>query len=121
LTPEQSAALTCFALAQEGKKFAVGRLALQITPFRCRLGLRHWLFARTCLDRNRWICSENVVAAATVAGLLDPRVHCANAMYPRDLAYDEHYDLSAAYHEPVLWVAEPNPHIEGNRVSFVKK
>ena len=52
------------------------------------------------------MCSENVVAAATVAGLLDPKVHCANAMYPRDLAYDEKYDLSGAYHPAVPWMAE---------------
>jgi len=116
LSPEKSADLTRFAVAQNGKRFAVGRLALQITPFRCRWGLRRVLFARTCLDRQRWICSENVVAAATVAGLCDPKVHFANAMYPRDLCYDEHYDLSATYCPPVLWSADPHPHIEGNRV-----
>lgn len=121
LSPEQSAELTQFALAQDGKEFAVGRLALQATPFRCRRGLRHACFARTHLDRRRWICSENVVAAATVAGLLDPKVHFANAMYPGDLAYDEDYDLSATYCEPVLWVADPHPHIDGNRVEVFKK
>lgn len=121
LGKEQSAELTQFALAQDGKEFAVGRLALQATPFRCRVGLRRALFARTDLDRRRWVCSENVVAAATVAGLLDPKVHFANAMYPRDLAYDEDYDLSATYHEPVLWVADPHPHIDGGRVEVFKK
>ena len=45
LTPEQSAALTKFALASEGKEFAVGRLALQLVN--CRHGLRHLLFAKT--------------------------------------------------------------------------
>jgi hypothetical protein len=119
LTPEQSAELTQFALAQNGKKFATGRLLLQATPFKCRSGLRHALFARTCLDRKRWICSENVVAAATVAGLMDPKVHFANCMYPRDLAYDEHYDLSGTYAVPVLWVADPHPCIEGNRVKVI--
>jgi hypothetical protein len=118
LSPEKSAELTRFALAQDGKKFAVGRLALQITPFRCRWGLRRKLFARTCLTRERWICSENVVAAATVAGLCDPTVHFANAMYPRDLCYDEHYDLSASYCVPILWTADPHPHIVGNQVEF---
>ncbi len=121
LSGQQSADLTRFALAQEGKDFAVGRLALQITPFHCRYGLRHLLFARTTLDRDKWVCSENTVAAATIAGLMDPRVHFANAMYPRDLTYDEKYDLSATFSEPVLWVADPNPRIEGNRVYFFKK
>jgi hypothetical protein len=120
LTGEQSAALTAFALAQNGKKFALGRLLLQATPFRPRVGLRRLLFARTYLDRKRWICSENAVAAATVAGLLDPAVHFANAMYPRDLAYDEHYDLSATYQAPVLWLADPDPCIAGNRVIAVQ-
>lgn len=108
LTKEQSAELTDFALAQQGKKFAVGRLILQGTPFRCRHGLRHMLFAETNLNRSRWICSENVVAAATVAGILDPNVYFANAMYPRDLAFDEHYDLSPVYHPPVMWTREPS-------------
>jgi hypothetical protein len=116
LTPEQAEHLRTWSLAQQGKKFAVGRLALQGTPFNCRKGLRHMLFAHTYLDRDRWICSENVVAGATVAGLLDPHVHFANSMYPRDLAYDEKYDLSATYQVPVLWVATENPPIAGNRV-----
>src|SRR5207253_3359022 len=81
LTPAQSAALTRFALAQEGKDFALGRLALQATPFRCRGGLRQYLFGHTYLDRSRWICSEIVIAAAAHAGLLDPRAYPANAMY----------------------------------------
>jgi hypothetical protein len=116
LTPEQSAALTQFAEAQEGKDFAVGRLLLQATPIRCRTGLRYMLFARTYYDRDRWICSENAVAAATIAGLLDPKRHPANAMYPRDLMIDDRYDLSESYRPAQLWVAKPNPYIDGNRV-----
>lgn len=116
LGAEQSKKLTDFAAAQTGKEFAVGRLALQVTPFRPRVGLRHALFAETRIDRERWLCSENVVAAGTVAGIFDPRVHFANAMYPRDLAYDDHYDLSQMYAPMVLWLANPNPQIDGNRV-----
>lgn len=116
LTREQSAALTQFALASEGKEFAVGRLALQGTVFNCRHGLRHKLFATTHFDRERWICSENAVAAATVAGLLDPKHHPANCMYPRDLAYDEKYDLSAVYYAPVVWVASDKVQIDEGRV-----
>lgn len=116
ITPEDSKALTCFAHASEGKEFAVGRLLLQATPCRCRSGLRRLLFAHTYLERRRWICSENVVAAATVAGILDPKEHPANAMYPRDLAFDEQYDLRGVYENAVLWVAKPQPQIDGNRV-----
>jgi hypothetical protein len=121
LTREQSEALTQFALAQEGKEFAVGRLALQGTPFNCRYGLRHKFFAHTYFDRDRWICSENTVAAATIAGLLNPEEHPANSMYPRDLTYDEKYDLSAVYYAPVLWVADHNVEIDENRVRAIMK
>jgi hypothetical protein len=116
LTAEQSAALTRFALAQEGKDFALGRLALQATPFRCRTGLRRLIFGRTHFDRSRWICSELVVAAAASAKVIDPAVFPANAMYPRDLAYDETYNLSAAFQAPVLWVPNSQPAMQGDRV-----
>jgi hypothetical protein len=107
LTAEQSAALTNFALAQEGDDFARGRLILQGTPLRCRYGLRLQLFGHTYLDRRRWICSEIVIAAAASAGMLDPSAYPANAMYPRDLAFDERYDLSHAYKPPVAWTPAP--------------
>ena len=112
LTPEQSAALTCFAHAQEGKEFAVGRLLLQATPCRCRTGLRRMLFAETIYERRRWICSENVVAAAAVAGILDPKVYPANtsilATWP-----STSNTTCAASENAALWVAEPHPQIDG--------
>ena len=120
LTREQSAALTKFALAQEGKDFALGRLALQATPFHCHSGWRRTLFGHTYLDRSRWLCSEIAVAGATVAGLLDPQQCPANAMYPRDLAYDESYNLSATYQPPLQWVPHPNPVMHGDRVTYVR-
>ena len=45
LTPEQSAEMTKWALAQDGKRYALGRLLLQATPVRCRgarPGPRRW-------------------------------------------------------------------------------
>jgi hypothetical protein len=112
LSAERSARLTQFALAQEGKRYAVGRMLLQGTPFRCRTGLRAKLFARTSLDRWSWFCSELVIAAGTAAGLFDPHVHHANAMYPRDLLYDDHYDLSATWLPAAVWT--PNPSTAAN-------
>lgn len=109
LSLEQSAALSRFALPQEGKDFALGRFFLQATPLRCRVGLRRLVFGHTCRDRSRWICSEIVVVALAHAGLIDPRDYPANAMYPRDLAFDETYDFSAAFLPPVLWAPNPNP------------
>ena len=99
---KRSAALTRFALAQRGKRYAVLRLLLQGTWLRPR-GLLAPLLAHTYLDRNAWICSELAVAAATVAGLIDPTKVRANATYPRDLVDDRRYDLSAVWEAPVEW------------------
>ena len=57
------------------------------------------------MDRERWLCSELVVAAATAAQILSPTAFPANSIYPGDLAYDDRYDLSAF--SAVLWVARP--------------
>jgi hypothetical protein len=103
LTPEQSARLTEFAMAQEGKRYAVGRLLLQGTPFRCRGTWRNAMFGKTDLDRGSWLCSELVVAAGTVAGIFDPNVHHANAIYPRDLFLDDKYDLSQVLYPAGIW------------------
>jgi hypothetical protein len=106
LTEEQSADLSNFAFSQEGKNIAFKRGLLQGTPFRARTGLRHQFFAHTYFDRKRWFCSEIVVAADCACHLLDPHVYRANAMYPRDLAFDENYDLSGLYHKACPWTAE---------------
>ena len=103
LTPEKARDLREFAVAQEGKPYALGRAIMHASPFRPRgLTFTH-TFGRTVLDRDRWICSELTVAAATAAGVLDPAVHPANMMLPRDLCYDERYNLSPYYEAPALW------------------
>ena len=107
LTREQSAQLTEFAYAQEGKRYATGRLMLQMTPFRCRGSLRKKFFGCTNLSRNRWLCSELVVAAGTVVGLFDPKQHPANAIYPRDIIFDHYYDLSDTWHLAGVWSPAP--------------
>ena len=103
LAPQQSRDLTQFAESQSGKSFAIARVLLQATPFCPRTGLRREFFGKTYLTRNRWFCSEMVVAACASAHVLDPNRCCANATYPRDLAFDEALDLSRAYHPPVYW------------------
>jgi hypothetical protein len=107
LSQGQSAELTRFARAQVGKEFAAKRLALQVTPFRARTGLRRYCFGHTYLDRQRWICSELVVAAACAARILDADAYPANAIYPHDLAYDEWIDLSHRYSSPLPWSGDP--------------
>jgi len=108
LTPEQNARLTDWALKQEHKRYALGRLLLQGTPIRCRNPLQQSLFGATYLDRSCWLCSELVVAGGTVAGLFDPRVHYANAIYPRDIIFDTKYDLSHVFHEARYFSASPD-------------
>ena len=73
---------------------------------RARSGLRRELFGHTYLDRNRWFCSELVVAACAVANIVDGKHCCANATLPRDLAVDQWLDLSASYHPPVRWTGD---------------
>ncbi|MBM3994977.1 MAG: hypothetical protein FJ303_12615 [Planctomycetes bacterium] len=103
LSVEREKALRDFAWGQEGKGYALGRAILHASPFRAREPVYTAPFGRTVLDRDRWICSELAVAAATSAGILNPATHPANLMLPRDLCYDERYDLSKMYESPALW------------------
>src|SRR5262249_30916708 len=58
LPPGQSATLTRFALAQEGKRYALWRLLLQGTPVKTRGGPLRLKLAKTHFDRRRWLCTE---------------------------------------------------------------
>ena len=82
LTPEQSAQLTAFALAQEGKPFALVRVLLQGTPLRGG-PLRTWWLGKPQQDRAGWFCSELVTEACVVAGLLDCETARPSATFPR--------------------------------------
>ena len=104
LTKEQSAALTRFALAQDGKRYAIGRLLLQGTSMRSRGPVRELVLGKTYLDRDSWICSELSVAACVVAKLLDRDAIHANATYPRDLVDNERHDLSTGWHDAAVWL-----------------
>lgn len=110
LTEDQERRLADFAVAQEGKSYAIGRLALQGTPFRPRGTLLAPILGRTVVDRDRWICSELVVASLVVAGVFNVDDYPANLMYPRDLCYDERFDLSPHFHAPEMWY--PRPELE---------
>src|SRR5215468_8499217 len=72
LTPEQSCRLTAFALAQDGKRFALARLAGQLTPFRSRGPLRTYFVGGPKGDRCSYYCSELVCEACVAAGVLRP-------------------------------------------------
>jgi len=103
LAEEDSKALTKFAVAQDGKGYAVGRLLLQGTPFRERGPKDDMAKGKTILDRDRWICSELAVAAGTVAKLFDPKVVHSTVAYPRDLVDNARYDLSGSWHDAAVW------------------
>jgi hypothetical protein len=102
LTAERSAALTKFAQAQNGKRYAVLRLLAQGTSIRARGPLAP-LLAKTDLTRDSWMCSELSVACGSVAGLLDGRQIHANATYPRDLVDNERHDLGAVWESAAVW------------------
>jgi hypothetical protein len=115
LTPEQSARLTAFALAQDGKRFALCRLAGQLTPFRSRGPIRTCFVGRPHGDRRSYFCSELVMEACVAAGLLDPKRTRPSATYPRDLFYghslnpflNHHLDINANWHPPARWIDVP--------------
>ena len=111
LTPEQSACLTSFAEAQEGKPFACLRLVLQITPFRTRGNLRTAWIGGPHGDRKRYFCSELLMEACVASGLLDPETTRPSATYPRDLFFgrssnrylDKHLPLAEGWCPPARW------------------
>jgi len=120
LTPEQSAELTHWAMAQEGKPFAWGRLLLQITPFRCRGPVRtEWM--GTCNgERSSYFCSELVMETCVHVGLLDARETRPSATYPRDLFFDRsvnpyvngHLHLAEGWYPPARWTSAPGAAVQ---------
>ena len=104
---EKEEALAKWAMQQDGKRYALGRLLLQATPFRCRQPLRKEIFGATYTDRSSYMCAELAVAGGTLVGLFDSSRQFGNAIYPRDIIYDDIYDLHATYHESQLWTAYP--------------
>jgi hypothetical protein len=107
LTPEQSARLTAFALEQTGKRFALFRVILEATPLRAHGHVHSRLFGSARIDRHRWFCSELVIAALAVAGVVDPRAIMPNTVYPRDLFRDHPFDLKPCWEPPRRWVCDP--------------
>lgn len=116
LTPEQSYRLTEFALAQDGKRFALLRLGVQLTPFRTRGPLRTYFVG--CPHgggRRSYFCSELVSEACVAAGLLDPARTRPSATYPRDLFYgrsfncflEHHLDVNQGWLPPARWTDQP--------------
>jgi hypothetical protein len=115
LTPEQSAALTAFAMKADGKLFALIRLGGQLTPLRSRGPLRTWVMGKPKGDRFSYFCSELVCEACVAAGLIDPKRSRPSATYPRDLFFGTSYnpflnrnlEVNDHWHPPARWVPRP--------------
>jgi hypothetical protein len=104
LTPEKSAEMTKWALAQDHKPYALGRLILQATPVRARGTVRKSLFGATYVDRPAYLCAELVIAGGTIGGIFDPHIHKGNTIYPRDIIFNDVYDLAPLYGEVQVWI-----------------
>jgi hypothetical protein len=115
LTAEQSALLTEFALSADGKRFALGRLGLQLTPFRTRGPLRTRFVGLPQGDRKSYFCSELVTESCVAAGLLEYERTRPSATYPHDLFYgrslnpfiDRHLDINDYWLPPARWTCDP--------------
>jgi hypothetical protein len=113
LTPEQSARLTSFLMAQWGKRFATWRMLAQATPIKTRGKLRtHVLGKPHGPDRSSYYCSEMVVEGFVYAGLMDGATARPSATYPRDLFFgrsknpylDRHMDMDPGWLPPSQWI-----------------
>jgi len=115
LTPEQSARLTEFAEAQDGKPFAMLRMLAQVTPFRSRSPLRVYFLGTAHGSRDKFFCSELVMESCVAAGLHDPFTARPDSTYPRDLCFgrsinrylNEHLELDAGWYPPARWLERP--------------
>jgi hypothetical protein len=118
LTPEQSSRLTEFAMATDGRRFALGRLVQQLTVFRSRGPIRTEFVGKPHgLERNSFFCSELVTEACVYAGLLDAATTRPSATYPRDLYMDsslnpylnKHLKLAPCWDPPARWTTWTTP------------
>jgi hypothetical protein len=107
LTPEQSACLTDFAERQCGKRFALGRLGVQLTPFRDRGPFRTAFMGKPRGDRNSYYCSELVLEACVAAGSVDRETTRPSASYPHDLFFDQSHNPYIRKHLPLVHDWEP--------------
>jgi hypothetical protein len=115
LTPEQSQRLTEFAMKQDGKLFAWGRVIGQLTPFRSRGPWTEWVGGPHGGDRISYFCSELACETLVYAGLLDPARTRPAATYPCDLFYgassndfiNEHLDINKYWDAPAPWSRGP--------------
>jgi len=103
ITIDESKRLTQFAHSQQGKPFAMVRLAFEGTPLNVRAGLGQFLFASQGTEKTNWFCSELTTAALIECGVFEGRGLKPNRVYPRDLFYDRAFKVGDIYEAPLLW------------------
>lgn len=89
LSAEQSAALTRFCEAQDGKTFPALRTFAQLTVFRSRAPIRTAWRGKVDIEQRSYFCSELVLNSLVAAGVLDPEPLRPSATYPSDLFFNE--------------------------------
>ncbi len=115
LTAEQCARLTEFACATDGKRFALGRLAVQLTPFRTRGPVRTQYVGKPHGVQGSYFCSELVTEALVAASLIDPCLARPSATYPHELFFDDSpnrylqrtFSLAECWEPPARWTSCP--------------
>ncbi len=107
LTADQSACLTDFAERQIGKRFALVRLGVQLTPFRDRGPFRTAVMGGPHGERSRYYCSELVLEACVAAGIVDSATTRPSATYPHDIFYDQSFNRFIRQHPPLACDWEP--------------
>ena len=114
LTPEQSASLSEFATAVEGRPYANLRQTAQGTMFRTRGPIRTFFIGGPRGLRDDYICSEAVLESLVWAGIIDARTTRPSATFPRDMFFDRssnpyihvHSALRCRWEPPALWVRD---------------
>jgi hypothetical protein len=114
LTPEQSDALTGFAVRQEGKPYAIIRFILQGTPIRTRGPVRTYWLGKSRGEPSTYFCSELAMEALVAAGLVDPCTARPRATNMQDMFYDRSHNpyidktlkLYPFWDPPQQWVPE---------------
>ena len=115
LTKEESCRLTAFALAQDGKRFALIRLAGQLTFLRSRGPIRTQFVGKPSGDKRSYFCSELVCESCVAAGLLAPERTRPSATYPHDLFFGRSFnpfinrtlDVNCDWDPPARWISTP--------------
>ncbi len=102
LTAEQDASLTDWAERQCGKRFALGRLGVQLTIFRDRGPFRTAFMGKSHPDRNSYFCSELVMETCVAVGLVDAVTARPSATYPHDLFFDHSHNRYINQHVPLV-------------------